>query len=188
MLSRPRAILLGGSAGGLEALARLLADLPGTYPVPLIAVLHAGPGSSGARADWLARRLRVPAREGRDGEEPRAPGLYLAPPDYHLLVEPGPRLALCFEEKIHSARPSIDALFESAAEVFGAECLGLLLSGANADGAEGLRALRAAGAPTYVQDPEEAEFPFMPRAGLESGGAAASARVEELAVLLLRYA
>lgn len=162
-------VVLGGSAGGLEAAGALLRALPGDFAAAVVVALHRG-----RRGADLARALS--ARAGRAVVEPvdkepiLAGGLYLAPGDYHLLVERGGAVfALSADEPVHYCRPAIDPLLESAAWALGAGVTAVILSGANQDGAAGVRAVKAAGGRVWVQSPTEAFMPVMPSAALESG-------------------
>jgi two-component system chemotaxis response regulator CheB len=171
---RFRAIVVGASAGGVDALLRLLAALPRDFAPTLLVTLHRPPGQEPARASLatlLAGRCALPVADAWD-RQPLEPGqVLLAPPDYHLLVDPGPVASLSVDPPVLFARPAIDPMFDSASRVFGAALLGLVLSGANADGAEGARALRRRGGRLWVQSPAEAPSPTMPQAALDRAGA-----------------
>lgn len=171
MNEKKRAVVLGASAGGLEALAAVLGCLPADYPLPLLAVVHRAPSETGGMADFFAARCRLRFKEPCSGEAALPGRVYLAPADYHLLVERDGTLSLSVDEKVNFSRPSIDVLFESAAAAWGAGLVGVLLSGANGDGAAGMLAIRRAGGLTLVQDPKTAEHPAMPQAAIEAGGA-----------------
>ena len=165
------AIVVGASAGGMEALGVLLQALPEAFTPAILAVLHLPPDKPSLLPELLQMRCRLPVREALD-KEPVQPGcVYLAPPDYHLLVEKEKSLALSRDEPVLFSRPSIDVTFESAAEAYGAALLGIVLTGANADGAEGLRAIRAAGGHAWVQLPADAVSSTMPAAALQRAGA-----------------
>lgn len=162
---RPRIVVVGTSAGGLRALERILGRLPGGFPLPIVAVQHRSRESTDAypRIVGAATTLRV---EEAEDDEPLLPGrVYVGPPDYHVLVEPG-RIVLSTDEPVNFSRPSIDVLFESAADAYGAGVVAVLLTGANADGARGLMRVKAAGGIAIVQDPHTAESPEMPAAGI----------------------
>jgi two-component system, chemotaxis family, protein-glutamate methylesterase/glutaminase len=159
-------IVIGTSWGGLAALGRLLDHLPDELDVPIVIAQHRGPGSiEAALGSALQRRV---AREVRDVDDKASiePGhVYLAPPDYHLLVERG-SFALSVDEHVRHARPSIDVLFESAADTYGAGVIGIVLTGANADGAAGLARIKERGGVAIVQEPGSAEAPEMPEAAI----------------------
>lgn len=160
-----RAVVVGGSAGGVEALRAVLGQLPPSFSVPIIAVLHVATGSVTPWASVFSNcSLRVQEGEDKDRIEPGT--VTIAPPNYHMLVDREGRVVLSTDAPVMFSRPSIDVLFDSAAWAFGQAALGIVLSGANADGAAGLRAIRAAGGGCWVQDPASAVAAFMPRAAL----------------------
>ncbi|WAS89750.1 chemotaxis protein CheB [Nannocystis punicea] len=159
-------IVIGGSSGALDALAAMLPALPPDYPLPLAVVLHVPPTQPSHLVAVLGARSRLTAREP-DDKEPIMPGtLYVAPPNYHLLVERGRTFALSIDPPVLFSRPAIDVLFESAADVYGPHLAGVLLSGANEDGARGLEHVRRAGGLTFVESPATAAVPVMPAAAL----------------------
>ena len=160
------AVVIGASAGGFEALLAILKGLPATYPIPLVAVLHLPDHHESRLAELFGYRLELQAREARD-KEPLAPGvLYFAPPGYHLSIENDYSFSLSGEDRVSYARPSIDVLFASAADAYGPSVAGILLTGANFDGAAGLAGMQVAGGLTVVQDPASAEVRTMPEAAL----------------------
>ena len=180
-----RVVAIGASVGGLEALKQVLGSLPAHYPWPVIALLHTSAGYRGTRLDTLlAQRCALPVREA----EPRMPleagVVHLAPAGYHLLVEQDLRFALSVDEKVSYVRPSADVLFESLAEACGARAIGVILTGANDDGAAGLAAIRACGGLAIVQDPGEAQAPQMPQAALRIAGADQVLRLRAIGALL----
>jgi two-component system chemotaxis response regulator CheB len=161
-----RAVVIGASAGGVEALLNLLSGLPAGFRLPLIAVIHLPPDRDSRLAEIFQHRLPISVREACD-KEPIAPStLYFAGSGYHLLVETDHSFALSCEAPVHYSRPSIDVLMESAADAYGAELAGILLTGANYDGAAGLSSIRRRGGITVVQDPAEAQVPTMPEAAI----------------------
>ena len=160
-----RAIVLGGSAGGIEAVTTLLEALPEGLGVPVLVALHIK-ASSDPHWPIVFRSSRAAVFEAEDAELARPGCVYVAPPDYHLLVDVGSRLSLSADERVNMARPSLDVLFESAAWAYEGGALGVILSGANADGAAGLAAIRARGGRAWVQAPETAAASIMPRAAL----------------------
>lgn len=160
------AIVIGGSSGGIDALMELLPALPATLRATVLVVLHLPRDRPSMLPEIFQRRCALALREASD-HEPLSPGaVYFAPPDYHLLVDAGPRAALSVDPPVHYSRPSIDVLFESATDQYGEQLIGVLLSGANDDGADGLRAIGAAGGLMVVQDPATALVPTMPQAAL----------------------
>ena len=154
-------IVIGASAGGVEALTRLLPALPRTMRASVFVVLHLPRERPSLLVDLFAPKCAVPVREAADKELVEPGTVYFAPPDYHLLLDQGPQLALSVDELVNYSRPSIDVLFQSAADVYGRRLLGIILTGANEDGASGLAAVRAAGGLTIVQRPDTAYSPQM---------------------------
>lgn len=162
-----RVIVIGGSAGGLDALAAILPALPVQFPLPIAIVLHLLAGKPSQLASVLALHTRLPVREADDKQPFENGCIHVAPPNYHLLLEKSACLSLSVEDPVLFSRPSIDVLFESAADAYGAATVGVLLSGANDDGARGLRRIAAAGGLTVVQDPSSASARAMPEAALQ---------------------
>ena len=160
------AIVVGASAGGVEALLSIFGALPAGFGLPIIAVLHLPDERRSQLAEVFARRLRIPVREARDKEVIEAGTLYFAGPGYHLSVEHDRSLSLSQEDRVHHSRPAIDFLFASAADAYGKGLLAILLTGANHDGARGLAHVKQSGGTTVVQDPVEARIAVMPRAAL----------------------
>ncbi|GIZ50109.1 chemotaxis protein CheB [Noviherbaspirillum aridicola] len=178
------AVLVGASAGGVEALGTLLEALPPSFPAAVLVVQHLPPDRGTVLPALLARRCARPVKEAEDKEPVQAGTVYLAPPDYHLLVEPDRTLSLSRDEAVHYSRPAIDPLFESAAMVWGERLLGIILTGASSDGAEGLRQLRACGGTAWVQDPDEAAAHVMPAAALALAGADDVLSLQQIAARL----
>ena len=160
------AIVVGGSAGGIDALLELLPALPATLQAAVLVVLHLPRDRRSLLVEIFQPRCALPLREAQDKDAITPGSVSFAPPDYHLLVDAGPRLALSVDAPLHFSRPSIDVLFESAADQYGERLVGILLSGANEDGARGLEAIAAAGGLVVVQDPASAPMPTMPQAAL----------------------
>lgn len=161
-----RAVVIGASAGGVAALFKVLGGLPMGFAPPVLCVLHLPGDRNSQLAEVLQRRLRRPVREARD-KEPIEPGLiYVAGPGYHVSVEHDLTFSLSQEDPVHFSRPAIDFLFTSAADAYGSDLLGVLLTGANEDGAEGLAYIHSQGGRTVVQDPDDAQVSLMPEAAL----------------------
>ncbi|RDI02665.1 two-component system chemotaxis response regulator CheB [Caldimonas thermodepolymerans] len=177
---RCRAIAIGASAGGVEALGTLLPRLPADFARPVLVVLHLPPRHPSPLASMLDARCAVPVREALDKERIRPGTVYLAPPDYHLLVETDGTLALSVDPPVLYSRPAIDPLFESASAAYGEALLAIVLTGASADGAAGLAAVRRAGGTAWVQRPDSAAHPTMPQAALQMAGADAVYTLEEM--------
>ena len=167
-VSRPRTelIVIGASAGGVAALLGLLAPLPASYPLPIVAVLHLLPRRSSRLASVLGSHLALPVHEPVDKEPIEGGRVYVASADYHLLVELDRCFSYSAEPPVSFARPSIDVLMVSAADAYGPALAGVLLTGANMDGAEGMAAVHAGGGLTLVQLPAEAEVATMPEAAI----------------------
>lgn len=178
MKADPKAVVIGASAGALEALSAILPSLSADFRLPIMIVVHVPPDKRSVLAELFKAKCRLSAIEVEDKQPIVAATAYFAPPDYHLLVETETSLALSTEEPVLFSRPSIDVLFQSAAEVFGAGLVAIVLTGANEDGARGLKAVAQAGGTTIVQDPSEAFQGAMPLAAI---GAVPDARVLPLA-------
>ena len=163
-MTSPQLIAVGASLGGLDALTRLLTPLPRDLPIPIAIVQHRTSESQLAAILTARTGLEVVEPDDQAGVEPGR--VYLAPPNYHLIVE-GLQFELSIDELVNFARPSIDVLFESVADSFGERAMAVLLTGASDDGAAGLAAVDRRGGITVVQDPDEAESPIAPRAALE---------------------
>jgi len=162
----PAAILVGGSAGAIEVVALLLGALPVGFATPIVVLIHLPRNRPSALIAALGGKCRLALREPVD-KEPLAPStVYLAPPNYHLLIDPGPSFALSVDEPVNFSRPSIDVLFQSAADVLGPRCAGIVVSGANPDGARGLQSIQEAGGQVAIQDPDDAAQGTMPEAAL----------------------
>jgi two-component system, chemotaxis family, protein-glutamate methylesterase/glutaminase len=166
--TRTEAIVLGASAGAVEALSVLLPTLPRGYALPLLVVVHSPPDQKSLLAELFQTRCQVEVKEAEDKEPIRAGSIYFAPPNYHLLVEPDRRLSLSCEAPVLFSRPSIDVLFESAADVYGPALAGIILTGASSDGARGLQAVYEAGGIAVVPSPESAQAPTLPTAALDA--------------------
>jgi len=168
MIANYDAIVIGASAGGFAALSEVLPRLAEGLPQAVVVVQHLYPGSGGYLIEFLSRRCVLPVKEAEE-KEPLLPGtIYLAPSGYHLLIERDRTFSLSVDDKVHYARPSIDVLFESAAEAYGAKLIGVILTGANDDGAAGLAAIKGQGGLAIVQDPTTAEVPYMPQSAIKA--------------------
>jgi two-component system, chemotaxis family, protein-glutamate methylesterase/glutaminase len=161
-------VVIGGSAGAIEVLREVLHGLPEKFGSAVAIVIHIPSEGPNLLAEVLSSPGAPPVKQAED-KEPILPGnIYLAVPDYHLLVEAGRTFALSHDERVHFSRPGIDVLFESAAEAYGPALMGIVLSGANADGAAGLKAIGDRGGITVVQSLESSEMIAMPAAALEA--------------------
>lgn len=184
--SRGKIIVMGTSAGGLRALERILGALPANYTLPIVVVQHRSKESD-AFADVMSNLVSIPVREAEDKEPILAPCVYLAPPDYHLMLEPG-RLALSTDDVVNFSRPSIDVMFESAADAYGSGVVAVLLTGANSDGTRGLARIRSAGGYAIVQDPKTAESAEMPAAAIKEGVVDRVIPLDDISKELIRIA
>jgi two-component system, chemotaxis family, protein-glutamate methylesterase/glutaminase len=160
------AIAIGASAGAVEALSVLLPAFTSACRAAVLVVVHIPRERPSLLMDVFTSKCVLPMGEVADKTPVRPGTVYFAPPDYHLLVEPGPQLALSIDAPVQYSRPSIDVLFESAADVYGEHLVGVILTGANEDGASGLKAVRQAGGMTVVQDPASAQVSLMPAMAL----------------------
>lgn len=167
----PGAVVLGCSSGGLVGLKTVFSGLSARLPLPLLVVSHTSSEDMDGLCQLLAEQSRLPVREARERELPQPGEIYLAPGGYHLHVERDGRLALSIDPRDCYCRPSVNVLFESAAWCYGPRLAAVVLTGANNDGATGLRAVRRHGGRAIVQDPADAHAPEMPRAALEVAGA-----------------
>ena len=183
-----RAIAIGASAGAVQALLKLLPGLPADCAVPVFLVVHVPPDRGNALVGLFADKCRLRVKEAEDKEEARAGTIYFAPSDYHLLVEKDGTLSLAMDEPVNHSRPAIDVLFESAADAYGEGLLGVVLTGANHDGAAGLRAIAALGGKALVEDPGTAASPTMPAAALAACPTAEARDLAGLAEYLQRVA
>ena len=161
--------MVGGSAGGIDALLELLPALPATLQAAVLVVLHLPRDRRSLLVEIFQPRCALPLREAQDKDAITPGSVSFAPPDYHLLVDAGPQgphVGLSVDPPLHFSRPSIDVLFESAADHYGPRLMGILLSGANEDGARGLTYIKNNGGRTIVQDPRDAQVALMPEAAL----------------------
>ena len=182
-------VAVGVSTGGMEALPRLLSHLPATFSMPLVVIQHIAPDAEQAfMIEFLNERIALDVTEARERERVQAGRVYLAPANYHLLVERERTFALSVDEKVNYSRPSIDVLFESVAEAFGGTAVGVVLTGASDDGARGLKRIGERGGRTLVQAPETAESAIMPLAAMKACPGALTASLDGIASRLIREA
>ena len=160
-------MLIGGSAGSLEALLQFLPSLPVLNRLAIVVVVHRRSGES-LLPELLNDKTAWVVKEAEEKEKIEPGTLYVAPADYHLLIEQDRTFSLDYSEKVNYSRPSIDVTFEAAAEIYGASAIALLLSGANQDGTEGLRKIKQAGGYVMVQNPAEAAVSYMPQHAIDS--------------------
>jgi two-component system, chemotaxis family, protein-glutamate methylesterase/glutaminase len=179
-----KAVAIGASAGAVQALLTILPALPTQFPCAVLVVVHVPPDRDNALAPLLQSKCKLLVKEAEDKEPIEAGAIYLAPSDYHLLVETDQTLALSTDEVVNYSRPSIDVLFESAADAYGAELVGVILTGANHDGAAGLKAVHDAGGLVIVEDPGGAYAAAMPLAALEACPSATIMNIDAIASYL----
>ncbi|MEN0105994.1 MAG: chemotaxis protein CheB [Pseudomonas sp.] len=161
-----QAVVVGASAGGVQALLQVFGGLSAGFRLPIVTVLHLPDDRRSQLAEVFQQRLGIRVKEADDKESLQGGVLYFAASGYHLLIENDRSFALSREEPLHFSRPSIDVLFESAADVYGPALMGVLLTGANEDGAQGMATIKQCGGLTVVQDPADAQVPTMPQAAL----------------------
>jgi two-component system chemotaxis response regulator CheB len=181
-------VAVGASAGGIEALRRLVAQLPEDFPATLLVVLHMPPKGTSVLPQILARAGKLPAEAASEGISPAGGCIYVAPPDCHLLVDDEGALRLDHGPRINGHRPAVDTLFRSVADAYGRSAAGVVLSGVLDDGAAGLLAIKRAGGLTFAQDPDEALYEMMPRTAIEIVVPDHVAPAEELGRLIARFA
>lgn len=176
-----KAIAIGTSYGGLEALKLILPALKKGFPLPIIIILHIGDHNNDTFINHMNSVCDLEVKEA-EGNEPIRPGvIYFAPPNYHLQVENDFTFSLSIAEKLNYSRPSIDVLFESAAWVYNKSLIGVILTGANSDGANGLKTIKDLGGTTIVQNPCSSISPAMPRAALKISKPDLTLKLEEIA-------
>jgi two-component system chemotaxis response regulator CheB len=178
-------IAIGASWGGLKAVQILLAGLPRAFPMPLAVVLHRHREADDLLSAILQQHSLLPVMEALDKMPIQSGRVFVAPADYHLLVEPG-HFSLSTDEPVQHARPSIDVLFESAADVFGAMVIGVVLTGASRDGARGAAQIERRGGSVIVQDPVTAESPTMPAAALAATQTPFIQPLHQIAAMLIQ--
>jgi two-component system chemotaxis response regulator CheB len=184
MPAEPQAIVIGASAGAVEALTALLPSLQPGFRLPVIVVVHLPADRRSAMAELFRAKCTLEVREAEDKDPIAAGTIYFAPPDYHLLVEADRSLSLSCDAPVLFSRPSIDVLFESAADAYGPRLVGIILTGANADGARGLKAIIGEGGIGIVQTPSSAFAPAMPEAALRASPTAKPMTLQAIAAYL----
>jgi len=176
-----KVLLIGGSAGSLQVIFSLLPIIKPDFTFAVVIVLHRRNSADSALPELLSTKTLAPTLEAED-KDPILPGkFYLAPADYHLLIEKNGTFSLDYSEKINFSRPSIDVTFECAAEIYGPSLVAMLLSGANEDGTKGLLAVKKMGGTTVVQNPDTAQMPFMPQHAISNHAANHILNIRELA-------
>lgn len=163
-----RAIVMGASAGGLNAIMTIVSALPADFKLPIVVVQHLSPISDSYWISHIDRASAVTVKEADEKEKIEGGVVYVAPPNYHLMIERNETLSLSVDVKVNYARPSIDVLFESAADAYKDQLIGVVLTGSNSDGAAGLRRIKSYGGLAVAQQPDTAESSFMPAAAIEA--------------------
>ena len=161
------AVVIGASAGGMEAIIRLLTGLKPEFALPIMIVQHTSPSSDNYFIEHIQKKTGLIAKEASSGEKISGRLIFVAPPNYHLLVEKNKTLTLSTEEKVNYSRPSIDVLFETAAEAYYQKLIGIILTGASSDGSLGLKRIKQLGGYCIVQEPESAESKIMPKSAIK---------------------
>ncbi|KLT64559.1 chemotaxis protein CheB [Pedobacter sp. BMA] len=161
--TRCEALVIGGSAGSLDVLLEIFPDLSPNITFPIILVIHRKANNESLLSDLLRNRTILPVSEAEEKEILQPGQVYLAPSDYHLLIEQNRSISLDYSEKINYSRPAIDVTFQSAADIFGDKLVCILLSGSNADGVEGLKTVNNLGGIVVIQNPDTAIMPYMPQ-------------------------
>jgi len=180
------AVVIGVSAGGMDALPVVLAPLSADFPASIIVVQHLHPHSDGFLVTYLGRKCTLPVKEADEKELLQQGMVYMAPANYHLLVESDRSFSLSIEGRVNYCRPAVDVLFESAAEVFRQKLIGVILTGANSDGAAGLKMIKDYGGVAIAQNPETAEASAMPLAAIAVARPDYVLTLPEIADLLVR--
>jgi two-component system, chemotaxis family, protein-glutamate methylesterase/glutaminase len=184
LCARTEAVVIGASAGGVLALSEVLPALPAALKAAVFAVLHLPRDRPSLLVEVFSRKCALAVCEAQDKEPVASGTVYFAPTNYHLLIDQGPQLALSADELVHHSRPSIDVLFESAAEVYRERLLGIILTGASEDGASGLEAVHDAGGLTVIQEPQTAQSSLMVLAALQRRPPDLVLSLAEIAALL----
>jgi two-component system chemotaxis response regulator CheB len=185
-MERIELVVIGASAGGVEALGLLLQHLPAACRVAVAVVLHLPPDRNSLLPSLYAQRCQAHVKEVEDKEAVSSGTVYFAPPDYHMQLEPDRSFSLSVDGAVNFSRPSIDVTMESAAYAYGERMLGIVLTGASADGAAGLAVVRQQGGLAWVQDPDQAAVRTMPEAALALAGADRVLTLEQMGEELMR--
>jgi two-component system chemotaxis response regulator CheB len=183
-----QAIVIGTSAGGLFALSNILTILPPDYPIPVIIAQHRSKDQPHLLEEVLQSKCRIRIKQADEKEKVESAFVYIAPPDYHLLIEEDRTFSLSCDPPVNHSRPSIDVLFETAALAFGKTLIGIILTGANGDGARGIATIKKMGGITIAQDPADAQFPVMPEAAIATNQIVYIRTLEEIGSFLLKIA
>ncbi len=180
------AVVIGVSMGGLSALKRILGPLPASFPLPIIVVQHIGATSDSLWVSMLNNMTALTVKEAEEKELALPGYVYVAPANYHLLIEKNRTFSLSADAKVNYARPSVDVLFDSAADAFRHQLIGIVLTGANHDGAQGLKNIQDCGGLPVVQDPETAEAATMPKYAIAATKTTHVLSIEKIVDLLIQ--
>jgi len=183
-----KAVVIGTSFGGLQALKLILTQLPALFPLPVIVVLHIGDHDNEIFLKYMNEICVLHVKEAECNEPIQKGFIYFAPPNYHLLIETDFTFSLSTDEKHNFSRPSIDVLFESAAWTYGKSLIGVVLTGANSDGAMGLKIIKDYGGMTLVENPGSAIAPAMPRAAIKLSEPHLQCNLDQIGPELVRLA
>ena len=182
-----QAVVIGASAGGIHALNTVLSVLPADFRLPILIVQHLHPDSDSYLVQILAEHCALPVKQADEKELIQAGTVYIAPPNYHLLVEEDKTLSLSIDPRVNFSRPSVDVLFETAAQSYRGQLIGVVLTGANRDGCEGVAMIKQLGGCVLVQDPSTAEASAMPEAAIQAVTVDQVLPLEQLGAALVRY-
>ena len=184
--AKAEAVVIGASAGAVDALSEILPKIPSGYSLPIFIVVHLPPHNESVLSELFGPRCRIPVKEAEDKENIRPGVAYFAPPNYHLLVEEDGTLSLSSDEPELFSRPSINVLFESAADAYGPGLVGVILTGASSDGANGIRLIADRGGRVLAQDPNSATARTMPESALQAARQVKSMTLGEIGAFLAR--
>lgn len=187
MKKRYEAVVIGTSAGGLGALSTVLGLLPQDFRLPVLVVQHRATEMPNLLEEVLSYKITLPVLQADEKQAIEGGRIYCAPGGYHLLVESDRTFSLSVDAPVKFSRPSIDVLFESAADVFGPALVGIILTGASSDGADGIKKIRRLGGTTIAQDPTTAQFPLMPQAAIDTGSVMQTMSLHEIAGFLIAH-
>jgi two-component system, chemotaxis family, protein-glutamate methylesterase/glutaminase len=180
------AVVIGVSSGGMNALKTLFSLLPSGFPIPVVIVQHISPRSDNQWINMLSYKSNLRLKEADEKEKIEKGTIYIAPPNYHLLIEKNKTFSLTIDERVSYARPSIDVLFESAADAYKNKLVGVILTGSNNDGTNGLKRIKMLGGLTIAQDPENAESSYMPASAIAAVDIDHVLTLEEIVKFLIK--
>jgi two-component system, chemotaxis family, protein-glutamate methylesterase/glutaminase len=181
-----QAIVMGTSAGGLSALSAIFESLPVDYPIPIVVVQHRSTDERTLLEEILSHKCKISIKQADEKENIEPGKVYFAPAGYHLLIEKTKTFSLSSDRQVNYSRPSIDVLFETAAAVYKDKLLAIILTGANQDGAAGMRMIKEFGGVTIAQDPVTAQYPVMPKAAIDTGCIGQILGLNEIKNLLMK--